>query len=71
MSKELARYNIRCNAICPGFTNTDMKSQGANEEYLKNIKNYVSLGRIAEPNEIADCLFFLHQICHHISMVKR
>ena len=59
MSKELARYNIRCNAICPGLTNTDMKSKGANEEYLKNIKNYVSLGRIAEPNEIADCAVFL------------
>ena len=36
-----------------------MRSKGANEEYLKNIKNYVSLGRIAEPNEIADCAVFL------------
>ena len=36
-----------------------MKGQGANKEYLRNIKNYVSLGRVAEPNEIADCAVFL------------
>jgi 3-oxoacyl-[acyl-carrier protein] reductase len=59
MSKELARYKIRCNAICPGVVNTDMKSDGTNKEYLENIHKYVSLGRVAEPHEIANCAVFL------------
>ncbi len=59
MSKELARYKIRTNAICPGVTNTDMMKEGTNLEYQNNIKKYVSLGRAAEPKEIADCVVFL------------
>lgn len=56
---ELGSRNIRCNAIAPGFVETDMTSylkdgSGA-EEYLKKIP----LGRFSSTEEIADVTLFL------------
>ncbi|RXK83818.1 3-oxoacyl-[acyl-carrier-protein] reductase [Filimonas effusa] len=56
---ELGSRNIRCNAIAPGFVETDMTSylkDGAGaEEYLKKIP----LGRFGKSEEIANTTLFL------------
>ena len=56
---ELGSRNIRCNAIAPGFVETDMthylKEGTAATEFLKKIP----LGRFGSANEIADTTLFL------------
>lgn len=56
---ELGSRNIRCNAIAPGFVETDMthylKEGAGAEEFLKKIP----LGRFGRAEEIADTTLFL------------
>jgi 3-oxoacyl-[acyl-carrier protein] reductase len=58
MAKELASRNIRCNAIAPGFIETEMThvlDEKTKEMFLKNIP----LGRLARAEEVADVVTFL------------
>ena len=59
VAKELGSRNIRCNAIAPGFVETDMtsylKEGDAGEKYKANIP----LGRFASGEEIANAALFL------------
>ena len=59
VAKELGSRNIRCNAIAPGFVETDMtsylKEVDAGEKYKANIP----LGRFASGEEIANTALFL------------
>ena len=68
LSLELAKYNIRVNAILPGAVNTKMLREGLkrdikNEENLNNaLKEFEKkhpLGRIGQPEEIAKAIYFL------------
>ncbi|MEZ6095335.1 MAG: SDR family oxidoreductase [Pirellulaceae bacterium] len=58
LSKELARKNIRVNAIAPGVVNTEM-GQSIPEENRKVMLTNIPLARFAEPNEIGDVAMFL------------
>ena len=58
MSRELAKANIRVNAIAPGFVDTDMNKQIA-DDYLDSMKQQISLGRIANPEEVASLVLYL------------
>jgi 3-oxoacyl-[acyl-carrier protein] reductase len=58
LAVELASYNIRVNAIAPGWVNTEMSS-AALKEKGNNIKDKIPLGRVAEPEEIAGPIVFL------------
>jgi 3-oxoacyl-[acyl-carrier protein] reductase len=58
MAKELASRNIRCNAIAPGFIETEMThvlDEKTKEAFLKSIP----LGRLASGSEVADVVCFL------------
>lgn len=58
ISKELAPYGIRVNGVAPGMAATDMQKQlvgEANDEVLHR----TALGRVAEPKEIADLVYYL------------
>ena len=60
MAIEWARYNIRVNAVAPGWIGTEMtadlqKDQEKLSRYLKNIP----LRRLGEPSEIASLVAFL------------
>lgn len=57
-SKELARYNIRCAAIAPGYMNTEMVA-AIKPEVLEKIKAQVPLGRLGEMKEISDTVRFI------------
>jgi 3-oxoacyl-[acyl-carrier protein] reductase len=56
---ELGSRNIRCNAIAPGFIETDMtnylKEGSTGENFLKDIQ----LGRFGRAEEVADLTLFL------------
>ncbi len=58
LSRELAPFNIRVNAVAPGVTNTDMVAALPKEQIEPLIKT-IPLGRIGEPRDIANAFLFL------------
>lgn len=58
IAKELAVKGIRCNAIAPGFVETDMTDK-LNCEVKKGVEDSVPLRRMAKPEEIANAVVFL------------
>lgn len=59
MAQELASRNIRCNAIAPGFVETDMTSYLKDGEASKAYLQKITLGRFASTVEIADTALYL------------
>ena len=59
VAKELGSRNIRCNAIAPGFVETDMTSYLKEGEAADKYKASIPLGRFATASEIADVTLFL------------
>ena len=65
-AKELASKKIRVNSIAPGLTQTEMMEQ-ADIEKLQSRINNISLGRIAQPKDIAGgCLLLA---CDHADYI--
>lgn len=59
LAKEATFHGVRAAVIHPGYTNTPMV-RALGEEYInKNILPHTQLGRLIEPEEIADAIFFL------------
>ena len=59
LAYELGRYNIRANCVLPGLTNTKLMKENTNESVLSEVVKNIALGRIAEPEEIANLVSFL------------
>ena len=59
VAKELGSRNIRCNAIAPGFVETDMTSYLKEGEAADKYKASIPLGRFASGEEIANTALFL------------
>ncbi len=60
MALELAKYNIRVNAISPTFVVTPMtKKFLKNKKFKKDVLNNIPLGRFAELAEISSAVVFL------------
>lgn len=60
MALELAKYNIRINAIAPGMTRTDMNIHfRSTPEMERKIASARVLGRLAEPSDISKVALFL------------
>jgi 3-oxoacyl-[acyl-carrier protein] reductase len=57
-ARELGRYNIRVNVVAPGFTATEMV-KAMPEKVLDGMKAHTPLGRLGEPNDIANAYVFL------------
>lgn len=58
LSRELAPFNIRVNAVAPGITNTDMVA-ALPPEMINPLIKTIPLGRIGEPQDIANAFLFL------------
>ena len=66
-AKELSELNIRVNAVAPGLTNTDMMRQ-ADPEKLQGRIDHICMGRLAEPEDIANaCMFLISDLSSYIS----
>jgi len=61
LAHDFAPRNITVNAICPGWTRTEMAMSRLQEIGMseKDLGTSVPLGRFIEPEEIADFVFFL------------
>ncbi len=58
LAREVASYNIRVNAIAPGFIETDMLKD-LKEEYKSQIIKQIPLSRLGKPEEVAKVVKFL------------
>ena len=75
---EVARHGVRCNTVCPGSTDTPMQramwsaGTGAAAVLRGDPESYrvgIPLGRIAEPEDVADAVLFLASpAARHITM---
>lgn len=58
LAKEMAPYNIRVNAVAPGFIETDMTAE-LNEKYRNRLKESIPVRRFGTPDEVARVVVFL------------
>lgn len=55
----LSGHSIRVNAIAPGLTDTAQPREGISEEEIATLAKQLPLGRIIQPDEVADAALFL------------
>ena len=68
IAKELGSRNIRCNAVAPGFVETDMTSYLKEGEGADKYKADIPLGRFATTEDIANvCLFLASDMGSYIT----
>lgn len=58
LAKEAAPYNIRVNAVAPGFIETDMIA-GLREDYKEKLKSQIPLSRFGSADDVAGAVKFL------------
>jgi 3-oxoacyl-[acyl-carrier protein] reductase len=58
VAKELSSRNVTVNAVAPGFIATDMTS-ALGEEILQEVRKQIPLGRMGDPQDVADAVLFL------------
>jgi 3-oxoacyl-[acyl-carrier protein] reductase len=58
MAKELAKRNITCNVVAPGFIETDMTGV-LPDQVKESVKPLIALGRFGKPEEVASVVAFL------------
>ena len=69
LAQELASAGITVNAVCPGYTDTDLmggsldkleeKTGRSRDDILKDFTKVNPLGRLIRPDEVADCVLWL------------
>lgn len=69
LAKELARYGVRVNAICPGILHTQMweylaetlrqKGESKEESWQRYVRTLIPLGRPQVPEDIGDLAVYL------------
>lgn len=69
LSSQLAAYGITVNSVLPGYTRTERveelarsfteSGKGMVHDYYKNIEKSIPIGRLANPEEIANAVAFL------------
>lgn len=61
---DYARYNVRCNALCPGFVDTEFNAgfevqMGGRSGLERYVTQSIPMRRFGKPEEIADSIVFL------------
>ncbi|GAA4317316.1 3-oxoacyl-[acyl-carrier-protein] reductase [Compostibacter hankyongensis] len=59
VAQELGSRNIRCNAVAPGFVETDMTQYLKEGDAAKSYIEKIPLGRFGKGEDIADAVLFL------------
>ena len=58
VAKELAKRNITCNVVAPGFVSTDM-TEVLPDEVKSTVKSLIPMRRFGRPEEVASVVTFL------------
>lgn len=59
LALEFASKNILINSVAPGYVNTELTKQNNTPEDIATISSLIPLQRLAEPEEIANLVYFL------------
>lgn len=59
LSKEVAEYGIRVNAVRPGLIKTDLHSHAGDAERPEKLKNAIPMKRAGTSNEVAKAIMWL------------
>ncbi len=59
LARQYAQANIRFNSVAPGFVDTQMLRNGLDDGAMDRYLAAVPLGRLAEPEEVANAIVFL------------
>ena len=69
LAREVAKYGIRVNAVCPGFVKTSMQDREVQweaklrkispEKVMQEYIDMTPLGRLEKPEDVADVVTFL------------
>jgi len=59
LARQYAPVNIRFNSVAPGFVNTQMLLNGLDDGAMSRMLNATPIGRLAEPEEVANAILFL------------
>lgn len=57
-AKELGRYGITVNAVCPGMIDTELTRESASTELLEGLAKGFPVPRLGTPLEVADLICF-------------
>jgi 3-oxoacyl-[acyl-carrier protein] reductase len=67
VAKELGKYNVNVNAVAPGLIETEMM-KNADESVRAQAMDDITLGRIGQPEDIANAVAFLcSELAKHIT----
>ena len=58
-AKELGRYGITVNAVCPGLFDTELTHANATDERLQTLMQSFPVPRLGTPEELAELICFL------------
>ena len=64
LAKEGAPFNILCNAVAPGFIETQM-TQAIPEKIISEIKKNIPLKSLGKPDDVAYAVAFLASEANH------
>ena len=59
VAKEVGRYNIHVNCVCPGFTKTPATTERLTPDLEARIVRLYPLGRLGLPADVAQAVTFL------------
>jgi 3-oxoacyl-[acyl-carrier protein] reductase len=59
LAKELGPRGITVNVVSPGPTDTELFGQGETEQDKQRLAQMAALGRLGQPEDIADVVAFL------------
>ena len=58
VAREFASRGVRCNAIAPGFIQTEMTAK-LNQDVIEGLKSQIPLGTLGDPQDVANVVRFL------------
>lgn len=58
LANDHAAQGVRVNAVAPGMTKTPIL-ESVNDEQMEYLNNSISMGRLAQPEDIANAALFL------------
>lgn len=67
IAKEIGSRGIRCNAVAPGFIQTDMTDE-LDEKVIENYVSNIPLNRLGTPDDVASlCVFLASDLSTYVS----